>query len=76
MKTLKFLFAAIVSAVVAAVVSLLVFAKCENEMAFIATFFCVGILVATLLGAFDMPFEEKQSKFDSIRHKHGVRRAA
>lgn len=70
MKTIKFIFVAIVSAVVAMVAGAIALAVFNYEWAGVAAFFGIAILCAMVLGAFD---EREESKHESIKHYDGRR---
>lgn len=68
MKTfLKMVVAAIVAAGLACV--LIMYGASDNAV--IVVLFATGIAVSALLGVFDIPAE--RTKYDSIRHKAGIR---
>ena len=72
-QTIKFIFVAIVSAVVAMVAGAIALAVFNYEWAGVAAFFGIAILCAMVLGAFDDPARKEQGKYDSIRHYDGRR---
>ena len=69
MKTIKFIFVAIVSAVVAMFAGAIALAVFNYEWAGVAAFFGIAILCAMVLGAFDD--DPEQTRYDSIRHRDG-----
>lgn len=71
MKTLKFLAIVVPSAAIAMFIGVGVLALTGSGKAFAAVSIFGALLIALLLGAFDVP--NKQSKYDSIRHKMGRR---
>ena len=71
MKTLKFLAIVVLSAAIAMFIGVGVLALTGSGKAFAAISIFGALLIALLLGAFDVPY--KQSKYDTIRHKAGSR---
>lgn len=71
MKTLKFLAIVVPSAAIAMFIGVGVLALTGSGKAFAAVSIFGALLIALLLGAFDVP--NKQSMHDSIRHKAGIR---
>ena len=68
MKTLKFMAIAVLSAVVAISIAVVVLLLTNSEAAFVSTAFFGGLLIALIMGAFDV---NEKTRYDSIRHKMG-----
>ena len=70
MKTFKFLAIIVLSAVVSTGIA---FAIADNVNAFGAIVIFGTLLIALLMGAFDM---REKSRYESIKHRMGIKKAA
>ena len=65
-----------VAAIMATGMAMVLMAHDVNGKAVVCVYFCVGIMTAALLGVFDDNRKRGKTKYGSIRHKYGFRKAA
>ena len=75
-QTIKFFAIVVISAVVAMFAAVLVLALTDSGMACAIAYVTVGIACVAFFGAFNEPAKKQQGKFDTIRHKAGIRKVA